>query len=218
MEHILLGVIAMGLLAVLVLVIYLVDRVNALERLAQSNPTLAPAGGPAKIDAEASGPFAGLEGRPLWEVLTGVAPGATDPTELTLLRQRFEPVLMLHLEALFEEGRQDARAGRIGGAKNPRRMNTMRGAFDLWLPEAESAVIYQCGQDHVRKGLSYWSEIRLTIDAVCGSLFAQCVIPLTGRVSDRLMGPDPDAEVLEAAPVPVLAPAAGPQTLTAPPA
>ena len=83
MEHILLGVIAMGLLAVLVLVIYLVDRVNALERLAQSNPTLAPAGGPAKIDAEASGPFAGLEGRPLWEVLTGFAPGAPDPNAPT---------------------------------------------------------------------------------------------------------------------------------------
>lgn len=195
MEHILLGVIAMGLLAVLVLVIYLVDRVNALERLAQAAPAAA---GPATAGAaDTSGPFAGLEGAPLWEVLTGAAQGATDPTELTLLRQRFEPVLTLHIEALFEEGRQDARAGRVGSPRNPRRMNTSRGAFNLWIPDGPASVLYQCGLDYVRKGIGQWPDLRLTLDAVGASMMAQLQIPLSGRLSDRLMGPDPDAVPLE---------------------
>lgn len=205
MEHILLGVIAMGLLAVLVLVIYLVDRVNALERLAQTAPQ---ATGPAPAAAaDTSGPFAGLEGSPLWDVLTGTAPGATDPTELTLLRQRFEPVLMLHIEALFEEGRQDARAGRVGSPRNPRRMNTSRGAFNLWIPEGPASVLYQCGLDHVRKGIGQWPEIRLTLDAVGASMMAQLQIPLSGRLSDRLMGPDPDAALVAPDPESELLPA-----------
>jgi hypothetical protein len=192
MEHILLGVIAMGLLAVLVLVIYLVDRVNALERLAQTAPAAAPGAAAASL-ADTSGPFAGLEGSPLWDVLTGAAPGATDPTELTLLRQRFEPVLMLHIEALFEEGRQDARAGRVGSPRNPRRMNTSRGAFNLWIPEGPASVLYQCGLDYIRKGIAQWSDLRLTLDAVGASMLGQLQMPLNGRLSDRLMGPDPDA-------------------------
>lgn len=200
MEHILLGVIAMGLLAVLVLVIYLVDRVNALERLAQSAPVAAAPAAPGAADT--SGPFAGLEGAPLWDVLTGVAPGATDPTELTLLRQRFEPVLMLHIEALFEEGRQDARAGRVGSPRNPRRMNTSRGAFSLWIPEGPASVLYQCGMDYIRKGIGQWPDLRLTLDAVGSSVMSPLQIPLNGRLSDRLMGPDPDAVALAPPPEP----------------
>lgn len=191
MDALLSGLIAIGLLLVLILVIYLVDRVNALER--KTAVGAAAQGQDAARTEAASGPFGGLAGKALWDVVSGGESSGADPTEVAMIRQRYEPILAWHIEAIFEDGRTDGRAGKTTPPKNPRRMNTLRGVVDCWLPEVAVTTIYQCGQDHVRKGPANWAEVRRVLDETCSNLFARCEIPMAGKLSERLMGPDPDA-------------------------
>ena len=103
MEPFLLALIGIGLLFVLVFIIYLVDRVNSIEketrRVAQS---LNDAKEPPPL-----GPFAGLSSKKLWDAMTGRVPEGLDPSLLVEVRERYESVLFKHIEAIFQEGIQD---------------------------------------------------------------------------------------------------------------
>ena len=192
MDQTLLAVIAIGLLTVLLLIIYLVDRVNALERDTRAamhnlapQASAQPAGNP-------RGPFGGLSGRPLWDAMSGATPVEVDPGELPMMRQRYEQVLTWHIELSFEQGVRDAQAGAPQVPVNVRRINTLRGPVDSWLPDEPVNALYQAGQLYARGNRHRWPEIRRSIDEIAGELFAKTQIPLIRRFSDLLMGPDPE--------------------------
>lgn len=192
MDQTLLAVIAIGLLTVLLLIIYLVDRVNALERDTRAAMhNLAPHAGPPPA-GNPRGPFGGLSGRPLWEAMSGVAPLEVDPAELPMMRQRYEQVLTWHIELTFEQGVRDAQAGSPQVPVNVRRINTLRGPVDSWLPDEPVNALYQAGQVYGRGNRQRWPETRRSIDEVAGELFARTQIPMMRRFSDLLMGPDPE--------------------------
>ena len=75
MEPFVLAFIAIGLLVILVFIIYLVDRVNAIEKeTRQFSRSLR---GPQ--EARALGPFAGFSSKKLWDAMTGRIPDGIDP-------------------------------------------------------------------------------------------------------------------------------------------
>jgi len=192
MDQTLLAVIAIGLLTVLLLIIYLVDRVNALERDTRAAMhNLTPQAG-ALPPGHPRGPFGGLSGRPLWDAMSGAAQLEVDPGELPMMRQRYEQVLTWHIELTFEQGVRDAQAGTPQVPVNVRRINTLRGPVDSWLPDEPVNALYQAGQVYGRGNRQRWPEIRRTIDEIAGELFAKTQIPLMRRFSDLLMGPDPE--------------------------
>lgn len=187
MDLLLLALVAIGLLFVLVLVIYLFARVEALERSPKTQPAQ---GGEA---AKASGPFGGLAGRALWDALSGAAPGEHDEDELQRIRQRYAAVLSRHIELVFEQGRQDARAGGSGQLRNPMRITALRGAVESWLPDAELQLIHRCGRETVTSGPGSWGQVRVALDEAAGRLFAAVRLEAGRRFSDSLIGPDPDS-------------------------
>ena len=110
-----------------------------------------------------------------------------------MLRQRYEAVLSRHIEALFEEGRKDGQAGSNNRPSNTRRINTVRGSVESWLPSNVSQLVYQCGQDFATQGPAQWASVRQTLDDAVRDLFSKARLEVRSRLSDTLMGPDPDA-------------------------
>jgi len=109
MDALVAAFLAIGLLVVIVLIVYLIDRINGIERetrrVAQSVVAAAP------VNQE---PFGGLSGKKLWDALCGRPPEGTSEHTLQEWRERFEVVLHKHIQSLFEEGTKDARRGLSG--------------------------------------------------------------------------------------------------------
>lgn len=182
-----LGVIAITLLLVIVLVIYLVGRMNDLEketRSVASKISEANASNPAN-----QGPFAGLNEKKLWDAMTGKAVDGVSGNLLEDVRLRYEPVLSKHIESLFEEGRLDAQMGVAASPENVKRINVLRGVVDSWLPPAQCNTIYQCGVDLVQKTADQRPAIRQALDEACKTLYERAQFELKQPFSDVLMGP-----------------------------
>lgn len=187
MDLLLLGAIALALLLIILMIIYLVDRINVIERTTQEAVrSLGQQQAPAAI-----GPFGALSGKALWDAMTGEGAGF-DPMEASMLRQRYESVLSRHIEGLFEDGRKDGQAGANNRPPNTRRINTVRGSVESWLPAAQAQALYQCGRDFATQGPGQWSAVRIELDDTVRDLYARAQIEQRGRLSESLMGPDPD--------------------------
>jgi hypothetical protein len=128
-----------GFLVVLVLLLYLIDRVNTLEReskAAKSAPQAVP-----------KGPFLGLAGRKLWDAMVASPPSGVDAADWAAVRNRYNLVLQLHIEDVFEEGQRDGQRGMAGEPKNPRLIASPDGQVESWLPVTQLKSIYQAGLD-----------------------------------------------------------------------
>jgi hypothetical protein len=203
------AVMALGFVLLLVLVIYLVDRVNALEintRQAQDN---APKSKPAD-----SGPFGGLSSKKLWDALSGQAPENWDADRVGDVRERYAPVLLKHIEMLFGEGVADARSGLSGTPRNTRVISTLRGSVESWLPTLENGTIYQCGVDSAQSTPETRPAIQQRLDEACAVLHQRVQIPLRQPYSSSLMPAEtPVPPAAPAAAAPATPPAAPPPAL-----
>jgi hypothetical protein len=183
MEPFVLALIGIGLLIVLVFIIYLVDRVNGIEketrRVAQS---LNDAKEPPSL-----GPFAGLSSKKLWDAMTGRVPEGLDPSLLVEVRERYESVLFKHIEAIFQEGVQDGQRGLTGEPKNTKLLTTLRGPVESWLPSAQVNTLYKCGVDSTQLPADQLDAVRAAIDDVGQTLYGKALLPLVQPLSESLL-------------------------------
>lgn len=188
MDGFITALIVAGLIVVLLLLIYLIDRVNTIERetrTLKSNPTQA------KL-AASIGPFAGLSARALWDAMTSSPPGSVDPNEWSALRDRYALVLQLHIESLFEEGQRDAQRGLSGEPKNPRTIGHPHGKVDSWLPPTLVDNLYQCGLESVNASDEALMGVRVKLNEAGRSLYHQTGLSPIPVQSDLLLpGPLP---------------------------
>ena len=199
MDALLNAFLAIGLLVVIILIVYLVDRVNSIERetrrVAQSVST--------PVAPVKQGPFGDLEGKRLWDALSGRAPDGMDEPTLQDMRERYELVLHKHIQSVFEEGVKDGQRGLSGEPRNPRSIKTAKGAVEAWMPGSQINSLYKCGMDSVQQGPDALDSVRLALDETGQFLFAKVQIPLKEPLSASLLPSQ--------APVDPLAPAlAGP--------
>ena len=183
MEPFVLALIGIGLLVVLVFIIYLVDRVNGIEketrRVAQS---LNDAKEPPSL-----GPFAGLSSKKLWDAMTGRVPEGLDPSLLVEVRERYESVLFKHIEAIFQEGVKDGQRGLTGEPKNTKLLTTLRGPVESWLPSAQVNTLYKCGVDSTQLPADQLDAVRAAIDDVGQTLYGKALLPLVQPLSESLL-------------------------------
>lgn len=190
MDIYLLGLVAIALLVIILLIVYLTSKVNDLEKETFSMASRLQDA--AQQSSIAQGQFSGMSGQTLWDALSGPPPSHIDPDRLDEVRQRYEPVLLKHIQSLFEEGRVDGQMGASGLPKNKQKINVLRGSVESWLPQEACNAIYQCGMDSVVKSEAEAEIVRITLDDVCASLFAKTGIELRQSISEQLM-PLPDA-------------------------
>ena len=202
MEPFVLAFIAIGLLVVLVFIIYLIDRVNSIEKeTRQFAQTLNDQKEPPPL-----GPFAGLSSKKLWDAMTGRVPEGLDPGALVEVRERYELVLQKHIEAVFQEGVKDGQRGLSGEPKNTKLITTLRGPIESWLPSAQVNTLYKCGLDSAQLPPEQLDAVRSALDEAGQTLYGKALINLAQPLSMTLM---PTAVAADAAvQTPTLPPAA----------
>jgi len=181
---------AIGLLVVIVLIVYLVDRVNSIEketrRVAQTITT-APSG--------SQDPFFNLAGKKLWDALSGKAPEGLSEQNLQELRTRYEVVLHKHIQSLFEEGVKDGQRGLSGEPKNTRMIRTAKAPVESWIPAPQANTLYKCGLDSVNASAEACDTIRAALDDAGQQLFAKVQLTLQEPLSSALMPETPVQEL-----------------------
>lgn len=182
---------AWGVLLLVILVLYLVDKINTIyQRQAQDAPE------PTYSD----GLFGELVGKALWDAMSGIPLPGFDPKLVQDLKPHYEPVLRQHIEQTFLQGVTDQREGRAGVPANNRMIPTPRGSVESWMPLHHLSSLYQCGVEHAQNKPSERLRVQQTLDQVCVMLYARAGLELKDPFSRILMEPtDPGAPVQEAA-------------------
>ena len=173
-----------GFLVVLALLIYLIDRVNTLEResrmVKSPTPTIS------------KGPFLGLVGRKLWDAMVAPPPSGVDAAEWAAVRNRYNLVLQLHIEDVFAEGQRDGQRGMAGEPKNPRAIASPDGSVESWLPLSQLKSIYQAGLDSCTATEEALMGVRVGLNEAGRALYQQTGMPIAPVQSDLLLpGPLP---------------------------
>jgi hypothetical protein len=178
MDTLLLVAILMGLGAIVVLIIYLIDRVNRIESMAG---TLGTAG-------EQKPPlFGNLSGKKLWDVVSGKPTEGWDKMAVDQLRNRYQPVLRKQVEELFADGLRDGQQGVPFPINNPRVVTTLRGSVESWLPNQSASAIYQVGFERARAQADALPGLRQRLDDAVNGLFGKASIKLARPISQDLI-------------------------------
>jgi len=168
MNNVLLLLVFAGLVGLLLVVFYLLDRVNALHNQSET--------------ARLKRPFTDstmttMNGRILWDVLSGEAMQDLDEEMISQLRSRYEMVLQKHIELLFEDGTLDGREGFSMPVSPERKVPTLRGEFISWIPHEFAKGIYMAGHDRATKPETDHSLIAANLDNIGNELFEQVGMP-----------------------------------------
>ena len=185
MDIYLLGLVGLALLVIILLIVFLTSKVNDLEK--ETLSLVSRLQEAAQQSASVQGPFAGLSGQALWDALSGSSPDNLDPARLEEVRQRYEQVLVKHIQSLFWEGSTDGQMGTSATPKNKQRIKTQRGSVESWLPQEACNALYQCGMDSMVKPASEAEMVRIMLDDICASLFSRVGLELSKPFSEQLM-------------------------------
>lgn len=173
-----------ALLALIVVVIYLNDRVNELER--RTSGGASGAGSDGSVDENS---WHGLTGKKLWDAMAGKK-GIThlDEAALGALRVTYESVLSSHIESLFRAGQADARRGATFQPTAVKTLASARGAVQSWIPLNHANALYRAGADSIKSDIYEVERARMTLDDTAQLLFSQTGLSPSQPFSDVLLG------------------------------
>lgn len=169
---------AWGILLVVVLSFYLIDKVNTMYRFSV----------PAEIPKTYSdGLFGELVGKNLWDAMSGLPVQGIDPKLVENLKPHYEPILRQHIEHTFMEGFRDGQAQRAGVPPNNRQIPTPRGSVESWLPLHHLASIYQAGSEFAIGNPEEHLRLQQSLDQVTAMLYARTNFELKDPYSETLL-------------------------------
>lgn len=145
LENIVIAVSLLLGIVLLILIIYLISRVNDLEAKAFSN--LNAAASEKKTETEQQKIFAGLDGRQLWDEWVAMANGADDRHGIKDDRDRFLALLELHIRSIIKTGMEHGATGMSEPPSNPLKIKMLRGEFESYLPSSQAARLYEVGKE-----------------------------------------------------------------------
>lgn len=179
-----------GLLALLVVVIYLNDRVNELERRSISSSMGSGwAGGNGNSGNADDNTWRGLTGKGLWDCMCGKQ-GASSlgAADVQALRLSYEGVLSQHIESLFRAGQNDAQRGATAQPTAVKTLASSRGNVQSWIPLNHANALYRAGMDSTKSDIYEAERARMTLDETAQTLYAQTGLTLLQPMSARLLG------------------------------
>lgn len=194
MSNFMMNVVSWILLLLVILTLYLIDKVNHLSRLYEK---------PAEeTDKETEFPdvdmappgdllFAGLEGKKLWDAMSGKQVDGFDETLIDSLRPHYEQILRDHLSATFHDGVEDAtEEGRVPNSQRP--ITTPRGYVESWLPPQHLGSIYRAAIEYATvyrndPDPAVLQRLKETVDGVVDMLYQRVNITNEAPLSDFLL-------------------------------
>lgn len=192
--------VAWGVLLLVLLSFYLIDKVNTLYR-SQIPAELPP--------TYSDGLFGELSGKKLWDAMSGIPMAGVDPQMVVNLKPHYEPVLRQHIEQTFWEGYHAGKQGQHNQPANKKMIPTPRGSLESWMPLHHLTSLYQTGFDFATAGEEELLRLQQTVDQITAMLYARTSLLLESPYSQSLLR-HPDAgveskETTETSEVPALA-------------
>ena len=189
MSNFMMNMISWVLLLLVILTLYLIDKVNHLAQLYEAPkpemPPLPEAEPPSDIL------FAGLEGKKLWDAMNGKTVEGFDASLIDALRAHYEPILREHITLAFKDGLEDVDGSESRVPSSERRVTTLRGHIQSWLPPQHLGGIYRAalefaGSYKKNPQSQVLERLKQTVDSVTGMLYQRANIPLEVPFSEFL--------------------------------
>jgi hypothetical protein len=180
MSNFMMNVVSWILLLLVILTLYLIDKVNHLSELQDQPEPEQP-----MQDMKAGDIlFAGLEGKRLWDGMTGREIMGFDSKLIDALRIHYAQILHDHIIATFEDGVDQARMQKdMSMPVADRQIKTPRGQVTSWLPAQHLGSIYKTGFELGEMPYDAFEEedvdrLKKTIDSVTSILHQRTSVPL----------------------------------------
>ena len=181
MGNFLLLLILFVLASVLLLIVYLIDRVNLIEK-----QTVDRAATELKNN-NASGPFRGMEGEDLWNAMSYNRMPPLEDSIIEEIKPRYEFILLKHVEKTFELGKDHALKKIENKPVNQITLPTLRGPVESWIPQNFCEEIYNAGFESINANQTNIEEIKYKLDSSVVQLFDKVKINLTEPISNQLL-------------------------------
>jgi hypothetical protein len=144
MSNFMMNMISWILLLLVILTLYLIDKINHLAKLYEAPKPETPSLPEFETEIPSDLLFSGLEGKKLWDAMNGKQVEGFDATLIEALRPHYEPILREHITASFKDGVEDA----LSGSENhmpssTRKISTARGHIQSWLPPQHLGSVYR---------------------------------------------------------------------------
>ena len=201
MTNFMMNMVSWVLLLLVILTLYLIDKVNHLAQLYEAPkpemPPLPEAEPPSDIL------FAGLEGKKLWDAMNGKPVDGFNASLIDALRAHYEPILREHITLAFKDGLEDVDGSESRVPSSERRVTTLRGHIQSWLPPQHLGGIYRAalefaGSYKKNPQSQVLERLKQTVDSVTGMLYQRANIVLEVPFSEFLFDLAKEDEVSEA--------------------
>ena len=143
MSNFMMNMISWVLLLLVILTLYLIDKVNHLARMYEAPQPEAPSAKSFGTDIPTDLLFSGLEGKKLWDAVNGKQVEGFDPTLVEALRPHYEPILREHITATFKDGLEESSGDESKVPSSTRKISTARGFVQSCLPPQYLGSIYR---------------------------------------------------------------------------
>jgi hypothetical protein len=178
METTLLLIILIALALILVLLVYVVDRLMALEKMTLNLPSFgsereAPAG-------NGDTHFGALTGQQLWDGMNGKPIEGWTADTFHALRPRYEVVLGKHIEQLFQAGKSGKPL-----PPSPATIETLRGSVASFIPANHAQTLHGLGARSNSEGAAALAD---ALDDVTEILYGRTGLDLRRPYSEKLLG------------------------------
>jgi hypothetical protein len=144
MSNFMMNMISWVLLLLVILTLYLIDKINHLAKMYEA-PKPETTGGLPEFETEIPGDllFSGLEGKKLWDAMNGKQVEGFDASMIEALRPHYEPILREHITATFKDGLEEVGGDESKVPSSMRKISTVRGFIQSWLPPQHLGSIYR---------------------------------------------------------------------------
>jgi len=202
MSNFMMNMISWILLLLVILTLYLIDKINHLAKMYEApKPETPGMPGMSEFETEVPGDllFSGLEGKKLWDAMNGKQVEGFDATLIDALRPHYEPILREHITATFKDGLEEVGGDESKVPSSLRKISTARGFIQSWLPPQHLGSIYRSAMEFAS---TYANDpdpevllrLQQTVDSVVDMLYQRVGITNEVPFSDFLFEDMPVAD------------------------
>jgi hypothetical protein len=191
MSNFMMNMISWVLLLLVILTLYLIDKINHLAKMYEAPKPDTPALPEFSTEIPGDLLFSGLEGKKLWDAMNGKEVEGFDASMIEALRPHYEPILREHITATFKDGLEEVGGDESKVPSSMRKIATVRGHIQSWLPPQHLGSVYRSALEFAG---SYANDpdpevllrLKQTVDSVVDMLYQRVGITNEVPFSDFL--------------------------------
>ncbi len=191
MSNFMMNMISWVLLLLVILTLYLIDKINHLAKMYEAPKPETPSLPEFETEIPGDLLFSGLEGKKLWDAMNGKQVEGFDATLIEALRPHYEPILREHITATFKDGLEEVGGDESKVPSSTRKIATVRGHIESWLPPQHLGSIYRSALEFAGTYANDPSpevllRLKQTVDSVVDMLYQRVGITNEVPFSDFL--------------------------------